>query len=60
VHCFWTTYDDVYDLHCPESENIEVHSLNNLPKNELMPMLEPIMSFIINQSVEHFSIKTKG
>lgn len=36
VHCFKTTYHNIEDLVCPESEKIEYISLDNLHKEHLM------------------------
>lgn len=58
VECFSATYHDLSELHCPESETIEVHNINELYKENLAPNINFLVPMAMSDNLDYAIIKT--
>jgi 8-oxo-dGTP diphosphatase len=58
VECFMSLYKDLTKLECPESEEIEIHNINNLHNQYLSPNLHFLILMSLDDNVEYANIKT--
>ena len=58
VECFSAEYHDLSELHCNESENIEVHEVASLYKEKLAPNINFLVPMAMSDNIDYAVIRT--